>query len=309
MEISGLARIVFQTELENMQLNLAGYLAGLDPIHLHDLRVAERRTRAALSEFKDFLPDDLFQEYREHFRWLHQITNPVRDLDVGISHFPHYRRKISLFHRAALEPALILLQTKRLEAQQQLVETLGSGRVDEILRAWSAQLEGGIGFEIGSGPISAEEFGSGRICQRFHSLLEKALVITPQSIPGDFHRLRIRVKKLRYQIEFYNLAMGQRRIFRLLRRLKRFQDILGGYQDAVVQIEYIHRLKGELAKTDAGLETQAAMEKLTASYQKQILTRRRDSLRHVRWLTSPKTARIFQRSFHCPPPPWEGDLF
>ena len=308
MELSGLARIVFQSELGSMQLNLAGCAEGLDPVHLHDLRVAERRTRAALSEFKGFLPEPLLQEFQEHFRWLHQITNPVRDLDVGISHFPYYRRKISPGRRRDLQPALVMLQSQRREAQRQLAEILESGRLDDILQAWSDRLEEGFTLNNQESHQSAAEYGCQRICRRFHTIRDKALAIHPGSPPWEFHSLRIRVKKLRYQIEFYNLVLGQRRISRLLKRFKKFQDILGRLQDAVVQVEYIHQLADDLIRSGIASGTQAALEQLIASYQKQITVCVEQSFKQVHWLTSSRTARIFQRGFGCSPSLLEADL-
>jgi CHAD domain-containing protein len=307
MELSELARIVFQTELETMQLNLTGYAAEMDPTHIHDLRVAERRTRAALSEFKELLPEQSLEQFREQFRWLHQITNQVRDLDVGISHFPSYRRKVSPFRRGYLQPALNLLESRRRDAQRQLGEILRSGQVDELLHTWSSKLGAGMIQEVQAGRISAAEYGRGRICMRYRSLRDKALLLTPQSPSRLYHDLRIDIKKLRYQIEFYNLALKQKRISRLLKRLKRFQDHLGGLQDAVVQIEHIQHLAEELHRRGAGLDVQAALDQLLASYQKKISSSRRESFRQVIWLASDKTARAFQRCFNCPSVPVEID--
>lgn len=301
MELSGLARIVFQTELENMQLNLAGCAEGLDPIQLHDLRVAERRTRAALSEFKGFIPDHLIQEFRDHFRWLHQITNPVRDLDVGISHLPYYRRKVSLNRRGDLQPALTMLQSQRREAQRQLAEILKSGRVQDILQAWSTHLEAGITVDTLESHLSAAEFGCERICRRYLSIREQALAVCKGSPPVEYHALRIRVKKLRYQIEFYNLVLDQRRISRLLKSFKKFQDVLGDLQDAVVQVDYVHQLAEDLGNRGDSPDTQIALEQLIASYQKQIAVREGRSYKQVCWLTSRRTARTFLRAFRCSP--------
>lgn len=302
MKLAELARIVFQSELENMQRSLAGYIADDDPIMLHDLRVAERRTRAALSEFKDILPDSVVHRFRERFRWLHQITNPVRDLDVSISHIPSYRRKVSFFHPGVLRPALIMLRSRRQEARGQLSEILRSGQVDDILAAWSVQLEDGIAYENTADLPSAAEHGCRRICERYRSLQDKALDITPQSSPSEYHGLRIGLKKLRYQIEFYKLALGKKGISSLLNKLKRSQDILGGYQDAVVEIEYIHQLAEDLSKQGSGRQPQSALERLIDNYQKLITSRKKRSFQQVRWLSSEKTAVTFQRIFSCHPP-------
>ncbi len=297
-----LARIVFQAELDNMQRHLAGWVSASDPIQLHDLRVAERRTRAALSEFRNLLPDTAVQHFREQFRWLHQITNPIRDLDVSISHLSLYRRKFPFFYYRDLKPALALLRSRRQGAFKQLEGILQSGQVDDILEAWSVLLEDSLALESAADLPSAAKYGCRRICDRYRSLQEKALVLTPQSPASEFHSLRIRVKKLRYQIEFYDLALDKKGISRLLNQLKRFQDTLGGYQDAIVQIEHIHQLTEDLSEQGGGRQSKQALERLIPRYKKLIAAGKKRSFQLVSWLVSGKTAGRFQRIFSCDPP-------
>ncbi|MEJ2412054.1 MAG: CHAD domain-containing protein [Anaerolineales bacterium] len=302
MNLLELARIVFQTELDTMKLNLAGCAEGLDPIHLHDLRVAERRTRAALSEFRDLLPDTAVQYFREQFRWLHQITNPIRDLDVSISHLSLYRRKFPFFYYRDLKPALALLRSRRQDALMQLEGIMQSGQVNDILEAWSVLLEDSLALETAADLPSGGEYGCRRICDRYRTLREKALVLTPQSSASEFHSLRIRVKKLRYQIEFYDLALDKKGISSLLKKLKRFQDILGGYQDTIVQIEHIHQLTEDLSEQGAGRQSKEALERLIPRYHKLVGARKKRSFQQACWLVSGQTALRFQRIFQCHPP-------
>ena len=77
-----------------MHANLEGCVVGQDPIHLHDLRVANRRIRAALNEFKDLFPGDVFSKYQDEFHWIHQVTAQVRDLDVNLQHYSGYKSQI-----------------------------------------------------------------------------------------------------------------------------------------------------------------------------------------------------------------------
>ena len=89
--ISEIALRVFTAQLESIQVNLDGCINGKDPIHLHDLRVANRRLRAAMSEFKNVLPELEYQRFREDFRYIHTITGDARDLDVSLAHYESYR--------------------------------------------------------------------------------------------------------------------------------------------------------------------------------------------------------------------------
>jgi len=112
MNLSEIARGVFQTQLQAMQMHLEGCIKGSDPIHLHDLRVANRRTRAALIEFKKLLPENIFQNYQQDFRWIHQMTGGVRDLDVVLSYYRILRKEIPKPWRPHLKPLQDLLDKK-----------------------------------------------------------------------------------------------------------------------------------------------------------------------------------------------------
>ncbi len=82
--VSEIAQGVFQIQLQAMRANLEGCILGQDPIHLHDLRVANRRIRAALIEFKDLFAGDVISKYRDDFHWIQKVTTQVRDLDVNL---------------------------------------------------------------------------------------------------------------------------------------------------------------------------------------------------------------------------------
>ena len=159
MNLSELARGVFISQLQAMQLHLDGCIEGEDPIHLHDLRVANRRTRAALIEFKKLLPDDISQKFQDEFRWIHHMTGEVRDLDVGLSHYSVFKKEIKKNWRPYLKPLRILLEEKRLIAQEELKSILEGDRVVGILESWSTLLEEGITDRSSLSQESAREYG------------------------------------------------------------------------------------------------------------------------------------------------------
>ena len=62
--------------------NVPGTIAAIDTEFLHDLRVAVRRTRSILKLAGDVLPGGLAERFSPAFKWLGDLTTPVRDLDV-----------------------------------------------------------------------------------------------------------------------------------------------------------------------------------------------------------------------------------
>ena len=300
MNVSDLALNAFQNQLERMKLNLEGCIAGQDPIHLHDLRVANRRTRAALSEFKKLIPDEIYQTYKEDFRWIHQITGPVRDLDVGLSHFPYYEKKISKNWRSDLTPARELLESKRQVAQGELAAVLRSRRVEQIFSSWSDLLGGGVleGSEAALEP--AREYGCRQIIKQYRKTRKLGTQLGKKSAPKEFHDLRLRIKKTRYLIEFFQPVIDKEETGRLRVELKNVQDALGAFQDAGVQVSNLIQMAEVLQDRGTNLKSILALGQLIGIYEKEIRRSRKKSLKVVRWLISDPAAREFQSCFKYP---------
>lgn len=300
MNLSELARGVFQTQLERMQLNLGGCVKGQDPIHLHDLRVANRRTRAALIVFQNLIPGDTFRTYQDDFRWIHQVTGPVRDLDVGLSHFPFYEKKITKNWRTHLIPARTLLENKRQAAQSELANILTSNRVSDIFSSWSVLLEDGVLDRSEFALEAAREYGCRQIIKRYRKTRKRGLEIGKKTPANQFHDFRIRVKKLRYLMEFFHPVFDKEETDRLRVELKNVQDALGAYQDTEVQVTSLIHLSGALQDMGSTVEPILALGQLIGIYEKEIRRFRKKSLKVIRWLTSDPTAREFQSCFKYP---------
>ncbi len=300
MNLSELARIVFKSQLERMQLNLDGCIAGLDPIHLHDLRVANRRTRGALNDFQNLLPNEVVEKYLEEFRWIHKITGPVRDIDIGLSRFPAYEKKISKNWRRHLVPAREMLEIKRQSAQEELVSVLNSKKVSDLFSSWSDLLESGMldGSEYSLEP--AREYGCLRIIKRYRRTRKTGLELGKKSHAEQFHDFRIRVKELRYLMEFFQLVVDQEEYDKLRIEIKNVQDALGVYQDADIQVACLIHLAEDLDKSGSSLDPILALGQWIGIYEKEIRSARKKSLIAVRWLTNDLTAREFQSCFKYP---------
>jgi len=300
MNISDIARGVFIEQLQEMQLHLDGCIEGVDPIHLHDLRVANRRTRAALSEFRDLLPDETYQKYQDDFRWIHKITGEVRDLDVGIAHYPDFKKEISKPWRPHLKPLRDLLKEKRNAAQEELSSMLQSKQIKEIFDSWSDVI--GKGFNNGN-PLtleSAREYGCSRIINRYRQLQNEGLKLDKATPADQFHEYRILVKKLRYLMEFYRPVMDQEEFERIRNGLRNVQDTFGTFQDDEIQTINVRNLAGELFDNDASVETMLALGQLLGVLENRLSRGKKRCLKKAQWLISEPNARAFQSCFQYP---------
>ncbi len=300
LSVSEIARGIFLNQLHAVQVHLDGCVEGKDPIHLHDLRVANRRSRAALVEFKSLFPQDILVEYQEFFRWIQQFTGEVRDLDVGLQHFPLYQRQIPKTWRTHLEPLRTLLESKREVAQRELVKNLCSDRLAKTLCSWSELLESDLleGFTLSLEP--AKEYGCRRIIKRYQRVRIKGGKLTKKTPAEAYHDYRITIKKLRYLMEFFRPVVDNENFSTLRTGLKTVQDAFGAFQDAEVQAINLRSLAGELNQLGVSTDTMLALGQLLGILEKKQRQNKKACKKQVRWITEDTTARAFQSCFQYP---------
>src|ERR1017187_10777893 len=94
---------------------------------LHQMRVALRRLRAAISLFSDAVSDDRINTIKTELRWLARELGPARDLDTLLIEVLKPLRK-----QHANEPGVVriskMFARKRLKSHRQGREAGGSGR-------------------------------------------------------------------------------------------------------------------------------------------------------------------------------------
>ncbi len=298
--LSEIAQGVLLTQIQTIQAQLEGCIEGKDPLYLHDLRVANRRIRAALIEFRGLFPDNDYPKIQADFQWIHQITGEVRDLDVGLSHFSGFKSQLPKAWQSHLKPLRTLQQEKRERAQSILKESLESDRLQEILEGWLNVLEKGILDNTTLSFEPAREYGCRRIIKRYSQIRKKGLKLTKKTPAEGFHSYRIAIKKLRYLMEFIRPVLDNEEFSRLRTGLKGVQDAFGLYQDTAIQIRNLRSHAVELHQGGANPDTLLAIGLLLGFLEKKLKQSKRESLKKVRWLVSESTARTFQSCFQYP---------
>ena len=269
--IGVVAIAVLRRQFAALRAREPGTRLGDDIEELHDMRVATRRLRAALSLFADVLPENA-QSFREELGWIGQALGGVRDLDVQLEQLNGWVAEIPEADREALDALRSLLEDKRQEARAAMLEALDSrryeafvGRFGRFLRARSRRL-------TGAAAVPALSVAPDLIEARFRKLRSSGDRIGPTSEAADLHRVRIHGKRLRYALEFLgDLYPGQTRP--LIKRMVVLQDVLGLHQDAGVAIA---RLRGLAADRGAELEpaTIFAMGEIAERYRRSMASLR-----------------------------------
>jgi len=210
----------------------AGARAGeAEPVH--QLRVATRRLRAALRLFEPVLAAGTARRASQELAWLAGSIGAVRDLDVLLMAIASRGRRLDPVERDALAPLVTVLRERRALAHDGLVRTLEEPRCRRVL-ARLASL-GGVRQDVSLGRIARD-----LATPHLRAVLRAGRRLDDAS-PEAFHRLRVRVKRLRYALETLR-GLGGDRLVRMLRLLERLQDTLGAHQDAVTQIARLREL-------------------------------------------------------------------
>jgi CHAD domain-containing protein len=253
-----LAFAVLRRQLAVLRAKEPGTRLGEDPEELHDMRVATRRLRAALSLFAGVLPVRA-QVFREELGWLGRLLGSVRDLDVQLAGLADMDEETADWRAGVsgddsghdpLADLSELLHNEREAARAQLLGGLDSMRWERLAKGLAAMAQQGPARRSIATRTPAV-IGLPELVVARHDKVAKAAKRAKRSgAVTDFHRLRIRCKRLRYSLEFASEVYdGQ--TARYVRQLTAVQDELGLMQDAEVASLRL----AELATGDTPLPT------------------------------------------------------
>ncbi len=261
---SVLLTIALQDFSAAMRANLPGLLDDVDTEFLHDFRVAVRRTRSALKLGRAALPEVMRTRWEMEFKWLGDLTTPVRDLDVYELDLPTMEGWLMSADAADLEPFSTFLRRRRTAERDVLVRGLRSARFLRLVQEWDEQL---TRLAEAHGGAEGRRPTAGRLAERSLSLayrrvLHGGAAISDDSPAEDLHRLRKRCKELRYALEVFApvVAKGPRK--RAVSQLQALQDVLGRFQDSEVHRQALRGFAGEMMLEGTPAEAMLAMGEL-----------------------------------------------
>ncbi len=255
------AKKIMLSLLDTLEANVEGTRANLDSEFLHDLRVATRRTRSAMSQIKSVFEPRELAPFKEGFGWLGRITGPTRDLDVYLLQFPEYRASLPPAMQPDLEPFHDFLLRHHQEAQHTLTKRLASPHFRKLMKSWRAWLEKPVAKNPKAPnalrPIA--ELSDQRIHKLYSKVLREGGEITPESPPERLHDLRKACKKLRYLMEFFQSLYPKPEIRAQIKEMKTLLDNLGEFQDLQVQAEALEAFGTQMMKEGAPASALMAM--------------------------------------------------
>jgi CHAD domain-containing protein len=238
MSVRQAADSVLRRHLASFLWHEPGTRLGDDPEQLHDMRVACRRLRAALKLFRPVYPGREADRLRRGLGDFGRRLGEVRDLDIFIDDVGRRCGGLRSVDAAAAAPLLLHLERERVRARERLREALDSADFAALKRDLAA-------LRPCAPSVSAAEalprFAS-RAVRRAHGRVRRlSRDLAPDTPAGEYHRLRLAVKRLRYTLEFFDDLYGAA-AKRPLADLVDAQDRLGRRQDAQIAVEMLNRI-------------------------------------------------------------------
>jgi inorganic triphosphatase YgiF len=206
----------------------------LDPEGVHQMRVGLRRLRAAISLFSRILTGAKTEQIKAELKWLTNELAPAREVDVFLREkIGPVAGKISPRRGAkAIEAEFAARRDKALERAKSAVDSRRCRALLIEVLEWIESQDGG-GEDA---KLEVSEFAADLLNRRLKKARKDGEALQDMP-PRERHKLRIRVKKIRYAVElFESLFPGrreQKELARLSRRLKKIQDALGSLNDFV----------------------------------------------------------------------------
>src|SRR3954452_13288490 len=247
-----------------LRATLTGLLDDVDTEFLHDFRVAVRRTRATLKLGRAALPAEMRERWEGEFKWLGDLTTPVRDLDVYLLELPGPARWLFGADAADLRPFATHVRKRRTAERRALVRGLRSVRYRRLDADWEQALAR-LAHEATQpeGPVpGAGELADSQITRAYRRVARQGAAISADSPAEDLHTLRKRCKELRYALEVYAPVIDASSRKAAISDLKSLQDVLGRFQDSEVQRQSLREFAQVMMQDGTSAEAVLAMGEL-----------------------------------------------
>lgn len=223
--------------LRHFALNVPAFERG-DSEGAHQMRVALRRLRAAISLFRDGLGDAETEDIKAQLRWLTNQLGPLRDHDVFMEESVLAIVDAEAQHASELHSLQVALRDARAKKLADAQAALAGERARRVLLDTALWLLGGSWASARNDRLRSWrdqplERLAKKVLPKRVKKVERELRKLEELDPEARHKLRISVKKLHYGSEFFASLFPARKAERkhFVKVLKELQTSLGGLND------------------------------------------------------------------------------
>lgn len=209
-----------------------------DADRVHRLRVATRRTLAAVDAFADLLPAKRRDWFAKRLRRLRRAAGEARDLDVLTDRLG---REVAgpqppVVGQAARD-RLVAMLARRQAASRGPIRQMRDALLAGDWHGRTERLLDRVGSRGQDRPFA--DFAR----RRFRPLVARFFATADHRLrsAAEMHRLRIEGKKLRYAMEIFACVFPVREGVRCADALERLQETLGDFTDHAVAADRLRR--------------------------------------------------------------------
>lgn len=223
---------------DHLRANEACVLARAHDEGIHQMRVASRRLRSALTLYRDFIPDEQYRYLNGELRWLIRELGAARDWDVFVDGVLN-----PVVEAMPAEESLARLgrvvEDLRDEAYARAAAAIRSQRYAGLmllLKAWAEGRrwhDGARPEQLAGMRTPAADLARHLFDQRYDETMQLAGNFA-ELAAEERHSVRIQIKKLRYATEFFGMLFPRRQVSPFLAAMKALQDQLGLNNDLEV---------------------------------------------------------------------------
>jgi len=252
MSVEGALQQIGRACLAHLLHNEAAALDG-QPEGVHQMRVAVRRMRSAISSFKKLLPAADRRWISCELGWLVDVLGSARNLDVFAAELLPPAQ--AALHEEGIEDLDAALDRARRAAYDRVVQAIHSERHAAGMLRLPHWLEARSWRKGGAEPPPLLSSAIGEVAphlldRRWRELRKRSKGFR-HSTARQRHKLRIAAKKLRYAIELLGSLFDQAELQAFVKRLKRLQDDLGYANDVHVAHDLLPDLSHQGASWSA----------------------------------------------------------
>ena len=214
---------------------------------LHRARIASRRLREALTILDGDLPRGMAKKLRRRLRRVTRALGPVRELDVADGLLAEMAQSADPEHARPIAAVRRWVHRERAARQRKMRRRVKPAKLDKL-----GQVLTSLGHALPS--VATDGLWRSHLAARIGRLARLTRVAVDRTgglySPERVHQVRIRLKKLRYALEFA-ADTGPVRLGALVRQLKAVQDMLGQLHDLEVVLRQVWAIQEDAHPIDA----------------------------------------------------------
>ncbi|MBO6519055.1 MAG: CYTH and CHAD domain-containing protein [Rhodospirillales bacterium] len=236
---------IYPVCIANIVENEDACLDGTDPEGVHQMRVSVRRLRTSLKVFDGYLDPARTAWMAVDLKWLGGALGPARDWDVYITETLEQVAGYGVDEKAVAALRSVA-EEKRKAAYDAVRKTLTSRRYAKMIFHLTAfvAVEGWLAMPANPADplLHPLEKCAGAILSKPHrKLLKQGKALEKQDTEAR-HEVRIRLKKLRYAVDFLRGVFPGKKTAKYVKSLQSLQDQFGHLNDVAQAMHMTNRL-------------------------------------------------------------------